>query len=231
VDDQSGTADPYAAQAAPSRRRLLRLLRDGGAVAQDAHELAATTGLHVSTVRFHLQILERAGLVRSRPQPRGGSGRPRTVYTPAHHDEPERGPSPYEQVASLLAAHLDDTAAGRTARAQRAGAAWAAQLTPAAGSTNMETAMSLEVAARRVNDVFADIGFDPELTTTGEHRRIALRACPFRAVAREHPEVVCAMHLGLLRGALARLGAPPTASELLPFVEPELCIAHVAPAG
>jgi predicted ArsR family transcriptional regulator len=207
-------------------------LRESGEGPRDAHQLAAATGLHVSTVRFHLQILERAGLVRGRPQPRGGSGRPRTVYTPTHRPDPgPTGPSPYEQVAGLLAAHLDDTAGGRTARAERAGTAWAAQVVPAAGPADGGPAATLETAARQVNEVFADIGFDPELTTTGERRRIALRACPFRAVAREHPEVVCAMHLGLLRGALSRLGTPPTAIELLPFVEPELCVAHLAPAG
>lgn len=230
MDGQSATSDQYAAQASPSRRRLLALVREGGAAGQDAHQLAARTGLHVSTVRFHLQILERSGLVRSGPQPRGRSGRPRTFYTPTHRTDPGSGPSPYEQVAGLLAAHLDETKAGRTARAEQAGAAWAAQLTPAARPEG-ESATSLEAAARHVSDVFAVIGFDPELTTTGERRQIALRACPFRAVAREHPEVVCAMHRGLLRGVLARLGAPPTVTELLPFVGPELCVAHLAPAG
>jgi predicted ArsR family transcriptional regulator len=228
VDDQNGSGDVYAAQASPSRRRLLSLLREAGA--QDAHQLAAAVGLHVSTVRFHLQILERAGLVHGRPRPRGGSGRPRTVYAPVPR-EPDRRPSAYEQVAGLLAAHLDDTAAGRTARAERAGGAWAARLTPSVPPPDAGPATSLDTAAHRVNDVFADLGFDPDLTTTGDRRRIALRACPLRAVAREHPEVVCAMHLGLLRGALTRVGAPPTAVELLPFVEPELCVAHLAPAG
>ncbi|PVZ08414.1 helix-turn-helix transcriptional regulator [Actinomycetospora cinnamomea] len=230
MDDQPGTGDLHAAQASPSRRRLLRLLRESES-AQDAHQLAASVGLHVTTVRFHLQVLEKAGLVRSRPQPRGSSGRPRTVYAPVGRSDAERSTSPYEQLARLLAAHLDETVAGRTARAERAGATWATQLLPAAGTSDASSATSVETATRHVHDVFEDLGFDPELTTTGDLRRIALRACPFRAVAREHPEVVCSMHLGLLRGALARLGTPPTTVELLPFVEPELCVAHLAPAG
>lgn len=230
MDDQSIAADPFAAQASPSRRRLLHLLRESG-VAQDAHHLAAKTGLHVTTVRFHLQILERAGLIRSRPRPRGGSGRPRTVYTPVRGTGAEDRSSSYEQMAGLLAAHLDDSVAGRTARAEQAGRAWAAQLPPAAKSADADTATSIGTTARHVTDVFAALGFDPELTTSEDRGRIALHACPFRAVAREHPEVVCAMHLGLLRGVVARLDAPPAESELVPFVEPELCVAHLAAAG
>jgi hypothetical protein len=49
-----------------------------------------------------------------------------------------------------------------------------------------------------------------------------------RDLARDHPEVGCAMHLGLLQGLLARSPARPAMrAELEPFVEPELCIAKV----
>jgi NAD-dependent dihydropyrimidine dehydrogenase PreA subunit len=41
-------------------------------------------------------------------------------------------------------------------------------------------------------------------------------------VARDHPEVVCAVHLGLLRGSLTRLDTC-AAPRLVPFVEPEPC--------
>jgi len=39
--------------------------------------------------------------------------------------------------------------------------------------------------------------------------------------------VVCSVHLGVLRGTLTRLGVAPEAAALEPFVEPELCIAHL----
>ncbi len=60
--------------------------------------------------------------------------------------------------------------------------------------------------------------------------QISLHACPFRAVAREHPDVVCAIHLGLLRGSLERLGAR-VSSRLRPFVEPDLCVAEITTAS
>ena len=107
--------------------------------------------------------------------------------------------------------------------------AWAVELTadPATGG------VSADAAARQVTGLFTAMGFDPELTepTDGGAREIRLRGCPFRAAARTHPEVICSVHLGLLRGTLTRLGAPPTAAGLRPFVEPELCVAHLSPAA
>lgn len=218
--------DPYAAQASPTRRHALALLRDA-ASPQDAQQLAAALALHVSTVRFHLRILEQAGLVSSRSDPRGSAGRPRTVYTAVPVTRGEGGPSPYEEIVRVLAAHLDETEDRRSARAEEAGASWAARLTRSRPSPN-GTATSMDAAVEHLIGVFADMGFDPELTGAGDRRDIRLRACPFRAVAREHPDVVCAIHRGLLRAVLAHAGAPPVTAELLPFVEPELCVAQVA---
>jgi predicted ArsR family transcriptional regulator len=76
------------------------------------------------------------------------------------------------------------------------------------------------------------MNFDPVLVDpapgTGE-REIRLRACPYRDVAREHSEVVCAVHLGLLQGALTQLGTPPTTVRLEPFVKPHPCLAYLTP--
>jgi hypothetical protein len=37
------------------------------------------------------------------------------------------------------------------------------------------------------------------------------------------------MQLGLIRGALAELGAPPADVRLLPFVESQLCVTRITP--
>lgn len=221
----SGTGDgaPAAAPlASPQRRRLYELLRTGE-TPRDAQELAGATGLHVTTVRFHLDVLLRAGLVASRSQPRATAGRPRTIYTAV-----SREPGGYPALTRLLAAHLADTPEERAVRAEQAGATWAAELTTEAAPSSEVDA---EEAARVVTRMFAELGFDPELAGDQADRQIRLRACPFRAAARANPEVVCSVHLGLLRGTLTRLGAPPTTTRLLPFVEPELCLAQLTPAG
>jgi predicted ArsR family transcriptional regulator len=67
----------------------------------------------------------------------------------------------------------------------------------------------------------------PELVQSGKRREIWLRHCPFREVAEAHRDVVCAVHLGLMQGALAEMRAPLTADRLEPFVEPSLCVARL----
>jgi predicted ArsR family transcriptional regulator len=210
------------------RRRLLAMLRDRQP-GRDAHELADALGLHVTTVRSHLQILERAGLVVSRPRPQGRSGRPRTVYTATEapfEDRVRQELDAYQQLTAVLAAHLEDTTEGRAARAEQAGVTWAATMDPAAPHASDETD-----AAARVGRLCDALGFAPDLVPEGDGWRIDLRACPFRRVARAHPEVVCAVHQGLIRGTLERAGFSTMGSRLRPFVEPEHCVAHLGPAA
>lgn len=210
------------ALSAPSRRRLLALLRDSDSP-RSASDLAQETGLHVTTVRFHLDVLRRAGLVDGTPQPRARIGRPQISYT-APGPSQSAASTGYPALATLLASHLADTEQERSQRAEQAGRVWACELTP--GPPPAEVSSDAQ-AAQRVTGLFAELGFDPELTEERGVREIVLRSCPFRALARARPEVVCSVHLGLLRGSLTQLGAAPTTTELLPFVEPELCLVRL----
>jgi predicted ArsR family transcriptional regulator len=172
-------------------------------------------------VRFHLDVLCRAGLVRGRPQPRRSAGRPRTVYS----NLTDAAPDGYSTLTRLLSAQIGDTPAERSTRAEQAGVQWARELTPEAG---LEPAMGAEEAARSVTGLFAELGFGPELIVDDAGQQLRLRSCPFRDVASAHPEVICSIHLGLLRGVLTELGAPHTTSTLRPFVEPELCVVDLS---
>lgn len=211
----------HAALASPVRRRLLALLQ-ACETPRDVHDLGDVVGLQPSTVRFHLELLRRAGLVVRRPHPKTGAGRPRTAYTAVGRDSPET--TAYQGLAALLATHLADTTEGRVVRADQAGVHWAQQLVPAENGTGR----TMAEAARQVTGLFDQIGFEPRLTAIDDGWQIAMPACPFRVVAREYPEVVWSVHLGLLRGILDRLGAAG-ASQLLPFVEPELCVSPLSP--
>lgn len=216
----------YGALAVASRVRLLDALR-ASERPLDARELAAACGLHVSTVRFHLEVLSKAGLVCSHSESPGTRGRPRLLYGPASVGD-TGGPKQtgYQVLATVLAAHWAKTPAQRAQRAERAGWAMAREQGLRPRSSPKLTA---EESVAQISALFAELGFEPELAREGQDLQIRLHACPFRAVAQEHPEVVCSMHLGLLRGALAELGAPATARSLRPFVEPHLCVAHITP--
>ncbi len=217
-----GSGGVHTALASSTRRRLLELLR-GADTARDVHELGEAVGLHPSTVRFHLETLRQAGLVARREQRSAGAGRPRTAYVAIR----ERAEAGYEDLARMLAADVAQTARGRAGHAETIGERWAEQVIPLPAQPGTTTT---DDAAAQVNSIFERLGFEPEMGAVEGRRQISLHACPFRAVAREHPDVVCAIHLGLLRGSLERLGAHAS-SRLHPFVEPDLCVAEVAPVS
>jgi len=212
---------PPAAAASPARGRLLELLRSS-AERLDVYQLAARTGLHITTVRFHLGVLVDADLVTVDRQQRTSPGRPRMFYGPV-----DRPPSGYHAVAAVLAANFGGTAAGRRSRAEQAGRDWAA-VNPDPGQ-----ARTLDEVADRVTELFDAMNFDPEQAPVDSERQrvIRLRACPYRDIARSHPEVICSLHLGLLRGTLTRLGSPPELAGLVPFAEPGLCLATLTAAA
>jgi predicted ArsR family transcriptional regulator len=212
----------HAALAVASRAQLLALLRAGDRPAT-AHQLAETSSLHVNTVRFHLDVLEDAGLVRHESAPTGGRGRPRMVYA-AVAEQPSTS---YEFLAGALAEHWAGDPAERARRAEEAGYAMAL---PSTGDRPTGP-LSFTDAVGEVTTLFATMGFQPDVVLIGDDAQIRLRRCPFRGVAAEYPEVVCSMHLGMLRRTLADSGAPASATRLEPFVEPELCVATIAAAG
>lgn len=233
------------------RDRVLRMVREhNGAV--DAVELASQIGLHVTTVRFHLDALCDEGAIRRTRLNRSGAGRPRTGYIAVE----ER--LDYRTLAEVLALELGQNEETRTRRAQHAGQKWAARLA-APQSANSDRAEdspkrspddALEQAAVRATVAFTRMGFAPELVRAAQQstpssadsgsvserkRTIRLHACPVRDLARSHPEVVCGVHLGLLQGIAdadgaggRRKAAPRLSAHIEPFVEPELCLARLS---
>lgn len=195
----------------PSRARVFELL-SGAEDGLDARELAERSGLHANTVRWHLAALAEARLVTSRPEATGGRGRPRVVYR-AEGEAPGE-PENYRLLAGLLASSLARSPDGG-AEAEAAGAAWGASVTSPAATA--------DEAVAGVVRLLADEGFRPELVD-GELR---MRRCPFHDLALAHGQVVCRLHLGLLRGSLEASGAGVDVSALQPWVRPDLCVARL----
>ncbi|MDI1288518.1 MAG: helix-turn-helix domain-containing protein [bacterium] len=203
---EDGAIDMHAALAVPARARILDVVRDAGAPVT-AQDLAEELGIHVTTVRFHLAQLERAGLVVSGPQQSGRRGRPRIGYRAGTLDPAEV----HEQMIDALAEALTDR--GSRDRALAAGRWWADRLPEPDGDPASVT-----------TNVFMQLGFAP--SRDGEV--IQLRRCPFGEAARRTPEVVCRVHLGLAQGLVRRAAqlqstdAPQVA--LIPFAEPGICL-------
>lgn len=220
----AGRAGTHAVLASRRRVQLLDALR-ASPTPMTVGELAALCELHVTTVRFHLDVLTSAGLVSAEPERNPARGRPRQLYRALAPLEPGHADSGYQQLARVLAAHWASPADDPMDRAEAAGRAWALDdLTDTPGSGS---ARSIDDAASTLTALFAEMGFDPELESTPEEIRIRLHACPFESVARQSPNVVCALHRGLMRGVLDRLGAPETDNRLIPWETPQTCVAHL----
>lgn len=211
---ESVTGDMHSVLASRTRRRVLDAVA-GSAQPIDALTIGAELGLHVTTVRFHLDQLEAARLVRRHAgaEPRRGRPRIRYVATTSAEDDSR------EQLIEVLASALAERPDGR-AKSVEAGRRWADALTPAAGRDHGDEVDALV-------DVLGALGFEPELA---EGEVIRLRACPFRDAARDHPQVVCSVHRGLIERLMQRGGSHRRA-ELLPFVEPDLCLVALATLG
>ncbi|MCL3862780.1 metalloregulator ArsR/SmtB family transcription factor [Actinotalea sp. K2] len=219
-------------RAEPTRRRppgarraaLLELLRDHP-TPLGVSDLAPMTGLHPNTVRTHLDALVRSGHVERASAPSGSRGRPRELYTATGAPTGDRN---YELLAQVLATQLAALAADPGAQAVEAGRRWARDHpgppgppTPSQG----EDPAGLREALAPVVGMLARTGFAPVLSP--DARSISLRHCPFRELAQAHPQIVCGAHLGLIQGALDRIGPGVSATRLLPFVEPHLCVAEL----
>jgi predicted ArsR family transcriptional regulator len=210
-----------------SRAEVLGMLR-----AEDGplgvREVARQTGLHPNTARFHLEALVSAGLAARSTEDRGTPGRPRIAYR-ATADGPS-GQRRYqllaEMLTSMVAAVMPDP--GRSA--EEAGREWGAYLAEQPAPYQRHSAAD---AIGKFTAIMDDLGFAAaaEAQEDGTRYRLRLRHCPYREVALRHRDVICALHLGLMRGTLARMRAPVIAERLEPFAEPGLCLAWLAAGG
>lgn len=194
-----------------------------------ARELAELTGLHVTTVRFHLERLVGAGFLHAHFEPPTGVGRPRKIYTSHLSRWPEPTTSRHHEALAGLHAELEAGEDG-PARAEEAGLAWArarVQAGPGLSPAPARTPGTWLAKIGRLIDELTDWGYGPNVRTTGASVELTLHYCPFLAMATEDPDVVCAAHRGLLRGTLEAIGEPEVRVSLQPKVGPHACRAHL----
>ncbi|NIH83579.1 helix-turn-helix transcriptional regulator [Amycolatopsis granulosa] len=188
-------------QVSGRRAQVLHAIREAGPVG--VAELARRLALHPNSVRFHLDQLVADELVERVPGAARGPGRPAAEYRvpPVTARGRDRR---YEVLAEILLTGGPDGP-------EAAGAAWGRRLPERPGTP------------AQVVRLLDGLGFAPE--PGGDPHRVRLRHCPFHELAGRHRDAVCAVHLGMLSGALE--GGPLRARQLLPFAEPDACVVEL----
>ena len=226
MDVRALIAPDAGARLGESRARVLDLLRASGGPL-GVQDVAGRAGLHANTARFHLDGLVDAGLATREPKPRGTPGRPSMAYRAADGDGP-MGQRRYRLLAEMLTSMIVGMVPEPQAAATEAGREWGRYLTE---QPPPYRGLAAEQGVAKLASALEEIGFAPEVVAESEGYRLRLRQCPFREVAEQHQDVVCAMHLGLLQGVLEQSRAPVSADSLQPFAEAGGCIARLAVEG
>lgn len=212
------------------------LAAQAGAVTISA--LAAMTGLHQNTVREHLDQLVEAGAATKTKAPSSGRGRPAWLYRAI--GSPKTGSSEYLGLASVLAAQIDRTSMNPRADGIAAGLDWGRDLAREVAQNRADaeehTPADERTPAEETLALLDTLGFAPESVTSDAEAILSderapgadvhsfrLTRCPLLEAAHEYPDIVCGVHLGLVRGALEVFGDPAAESELDPFSEPGAC--------
>jgi predicted ArsR family transcriptional regulator len=220
--DSERLGDDPAHGLGPMRARVLALLQDAGEP-MTASAAAARLGLHVNTARFHLDALTEDGLVDRSREERSTPGRPKVLYVAAGAS-PAVAHRSYRLLAEILTSYLAGALPDPAASAEQAGHAWGRYLTePAPPFRGPDEGAALDTLVASLDR----IGFDSRVVDEPD-LRLEVSHCPFLEVAEAHNDVVCSVHLGLMRGMLEQMDAPVRATDLEPLVEPSLCIAHLA---
>lgn len=192
---------PTEHRAAPERVRVLRALARRGRAGVD--ELTSDLGGHPNTVRKHLDRLLADGEVERSSAGTHARGRPAYAFEVTRRGMAALAdPADDPAAGGLLPALVDHllTRPDGEAQARSIGVAWGRRLGDGSGSRE------------RLRDLFTRQGFGPRR----EDPDLVLTTCPILAQAREHPEVVCRVHQGLLEGAGGE-------AVLEPFSEPDGC--------
>ena len=177
-----------------TRQEILEYLRAKGAA--DSNELAEALGLSPVTIHYHINVLQRDGLLETKAV-RQGVGRPRNVFT-LRDTAFEKFPQGYHRLSDRLLEILKSrmTEVDIQALFEGIGAEIAAEHATSWQGKTLEQKIDLLVG------LLGEEGFMSRLEKVGaDHFVLTQVNCPYQYVATRHPEV-CELDLQLMNSAL-----------------------------
>ncbi|MEY2431686.1 MAG: hypothetical protein QOC92_1411 [Acidimicrobiaceae bacterium] len=160
-------------------------------------DIAESLGLHVNTVRPHLERMREVGLLDVQSDYRGAVGRPQHRYSLAA-DAPSLGLEP--PTFALLARMLLRAAAIAGTGSEEAADAGREQ--GRSDGTRAAGRPCLDALVRELDR----LGFDPTVAGDDASATVAFAHCPFRELAEANPDLVCSLHRGLIEGFVETVG-------------------------
>jgi predicted ArsR family transcriptional regulator len=178
-----------------------------------AAEVAKLFSIHPNVARHHLDRLVDDGYLqvshRRRPGRRGpGAGRPAKHYEPTDKDVAVQFPARrYDLLAELLARVVERLAPeGAAEIAQQVGMEYGREL---AAEIGIPADAGYEAATIAVAKAMMGVGFGTE-AKPGDHLLVT-HFCPFGETAAKHPELVCKLDQGIVRGLMEAAHQEPIA--------------------
>src|SRR5439155_5296923 len=200
----------------PMRRALYLRISAGQELSRD--QAARALRISRALAAFHLDKLADAGLLeadfrRLKGRSGPGAGRPSKLYRRSAQAIDVTLPARrYQLAARLLSRAASEGGPTQAAALERAAEAWGRELgTEARGRSGPRPG-----AARPLRSALAALraaGFEPRQDADGE---IVLANCPFAALQRAAPALICGMNLALCRGLVQGLRAPRWTARLAP---------------
>ena len=180
-----------------TRNHILQLVqsRQGETVAGLAREL----GLAPATVRRHMDILQRDGLL-TYEEVRHGTGRPEHLFslTDSGHEElPKNYDALLSELVSEMASLSEEETSGRSGEELVEFAF--ANVARRAAEPYIKEKGSDPIEA--LHQLLTDHDFAPEFEVMESGIRITLNNCPFRSAVKDNP-TICSFDTGLISGVL-----------------------------
>jgi len=210
-----------------TRRGIYMTVRES-AEPVTAVQIAETFGIHPNVARHHLDRLANDGYLEMTRQRRSGksgpgAGRPAKCYVVSEKAiDVQFPPKRHDLLADLLVRVISRLDAAEAATiAEEVGREYGRAIGESLAVANAD----FDTALKMVAMAMTGLGFDTSAEPT--ERRLVTCHCPFGETAETHPEIVCRIDQGIIRGVME--GADPQAGPFVMTPSPgcgDTCIAQ-----